>query len=203
MDTLEDNIPRARAGHCAVAINTRLYIWSGRDGYRKAWNNQVCCKDLWYLETGKAHWRRQPEGCHAHPRRPACPSSPAVVLSHRKAATPGPGATGTSEHQFPGGELGGSGNCRQLPPAAPEIRHSCHGCHCHLPHTQSGPICACQPSQEPCPSGSRTCCAATDPSRHHVAAPGCCCTPDHHHHPGITARAWQLDFSAHRNQDSR
>lgn len=53
MDTLEDNIPRARAGHCAVAINTRLYIWSGRDGYRKAWNNQVCCKDLWYLETGE------------------------------------------------------------------------------------------------------------------------------------------------------
>ncbi|XP_074872968.1 host cell factor 1 isoform X3 [Carettochelys insculpta] len=53
MDTLEDNIPRARAGHCAVSINTRLYIWSGRDGYRKAWNNQVCCKDLWYLETEK------------------------------------------------------------------------------------------------------------------------------------------------------
>ena len=25
----------------------------GRDGYRKAWNNQVCCKDLWYLETEK------------------------------------------------------------------------------------------------------------------------------------------------------
>ncbi|KAE8292730.1 Host cell factor 1 [Larimichthys crocea] len=22
-----------------------------QDGYRKAWNNQVCCKDLWYLET--------------------------------------------------------------------------------------------------------------------------------------------------------
>lgn len=52
MDTLEDNIPRARAGHCAVSINSRLYVWSGRDGYRKAWNNQVCCKDLWYLETG-------------------------------------------------------------------------------------------------------------------------------------------------------
>ncbi|XP_051531491.1 host cell factor 1-like [Myxocyprinus asiaticus] len=51
MDTLEDNVPRARAGHCAVAINNRLYVWSGRDGYRKAWNNQVCCKDLWYLET--------------------------------------------------------------------------------------------------------------------------------------------------------
>lgn len=40
-------------GHCAVAIHTRLYIWSGRDGYRKAWNNQVCCKDLWYLEVEK------------------------------------------------------------------------------------------------------------------------------------------------------
>lgn len=53
MDTLEDNIPRARAGHCSVAINNRLYVWSGRDGYRKAWNNQVCCKDLWYLETGE------------------------------------------------------------------------------------------------------------------------------------------------------
>lgn len=53
MDSVEENIPRARAGHCSVAINSRLYIWSGRDGYRKAWNNQVCCKDLWYLETGE------------------------------------------------------------------------------------------------------------------------------------------------------
>ncbi|XP_076153203.1 host cell factor 2 [Alosa pseudoharengus] len=43
--------PRARAGHCAAAIGSRLYIWSGRDGYRKSWNIQVCCKDLWYLET--------------------------------------------------------------------------------------------------------------------------------------------------------
>lgn len=41
METVEDAIPRARAGHCAVAAHTRLYIWSGRDGYRKAWNNQV------------------------------------------------------------------------------------------------------------------------------------------------------------------
>ncbi|OTF72803.1 Kelch domain containing Galactose oxidase-like protein [Euroglyphus maynei] len=47
------NVPRARAGHSAVAIGSRLYIWSGRDGYRKAWNNQVCCRDLWYLETEK------------------------------------------------------------------------------------------------------------------------------------------------------
>lgn len=43
MDTKyeEDNMPRARAGHCAVGIHSRLYVWSGRDGYRKAWNNQV------------------------------------------------------------------------------------------------------------------------------------------------------------------
>ncbi|XP_038170868.1 host cell factor 2 isoform X2 [Arvicola amphibius] len=45
--------PRPRAGHCAVAVGTRLYFWSGRDGYRKALNSQVCCKDLWYLDTEK------------------------------------------------------------------------------------------------------------------------------------------------------
>lgn len=50
----EGTVPCARAGHCAVGISTRLYIWSGRDGYRKAWKlNQVCCKDLWYLEVDK------------------------------------------------------------------------------------------------------------------------------------------------------
>ncbi|XP_077195852.1 host cell factor 2 [Paroedura picta] len=55
-DSQEDKnnlLPGPRAGHCAVIIGTRLYIWSGRDGYRKAWNNQVCCKDLWYLDTEK------------------------------------------------------------------------------------------------------------------------------------------------------
>lgn len=41
MEVFEDALPRSRAGHCAVAIHSRLYIWSGRDGYRKAWNNQV------------------------------------------------------------------------------------------------------------------------------------------------------------------
>ncbi|XP_014830706.1 PREDICTED: host cell factor 2 [Poecilia mexicana] len=45
--------PRARAGHCSAAVGSRLYIWSGRDGYRKSWNYQVCCKDLWYLETDR------------------------------------------------------------------------------------------------------------------------------------------------------
>lgn len=52
-DILDDKVPRARAGHSAVVINTRIYVWSGRDGYRKAWNNQVCCKDLWQLEVQK------------------------------------------------------------------------------------------------------------------------------------------------------
>ncbi|TSK13340.1 Host cell factor 2 [Bagarius yarrelli] len=45
--------PKARAGHCAVVIGTRLYIWSGRDGYKKSQNYQVCFKDLCYLETEK------------------------------------------------------------------------------------------------------------------------------------------------------
>ncbi|XP_063783847.1 host cell factor 2 isoform X2 [Pseudophryne corroboree] len=54
-DCSEDrkNWPRPRAGHCAVTIGKRLYIWSGRDGYKKAWNYQVCCKDLWYIDTEK------------------------------------------------------------------------------------------------------------------------------------------------------
>ena len=51
VEVFEDAMPRARAGHSAVSIHTRLWIWSGRDGSRKAWNNQVCCKDLWYLDT--------------------------------------------------------------------------------------------------------------------------------------------------------
>lgn len=41
MEKFEDQMPRARAGHCSVGIHTRLFVWSGRDGYRKAWNNQV------------------------------------------------------------------------------------------------------------------------------------------------------------------
>ncbi|XP_051974921.1 host cell factor 2-like [Xyrauchen texanus] len=45
--------PKARAGHCAVTVGTRLYIWSGRDGYKKCNNYQICCKDLWYLETDR------------------------------------------------------------------------------------------------------------------------------------------------------
>lgn len=49
MDGSEENIPRSRAGHCAVGIHSRLYVWSGRDGYRKAWNNQVRVSYLFYI----------------------------------------------------------------------------------------------------------------------------------------------------------
>ncbi|CAI2351174.1 unnamed protein product [Caenorhabditis sp. 36 PRJEB53466] len=49
----EEDIPRGRSGHCAAAVGGRMYIWSGRDGYRKAWSNQVCCRDMWLLDTVK------------------------------------------------------------------------------------------------------------------------------------------------------
>lgn len=45
--------PCPRAGHMAAVVGTRMYVWSGRDGYKKVWNNQVCCNDLWFLETEK------------------------------------------------------------------------------------------------------------------------------------------------------
>ncbi|CAB0000782.1 unnamed protein product [Nesidiocoris tenuis] len=45
--------PQARAGHCAVVVGSRIYVWSGRDGYTRQYNTQVCCNDLWYLEVAK------------------------------------------------------------------------------------------------------------------------------------------------------
>ena len=30
-----------RAGACGAVVGTRMYVWSGRDGYKKVWNNQV------------------------------------------------------------------------------------------------------------------------------------------------------------------
>ena len=64
-----DSAPKARAGHCAVPVSTRLYIWSGRDGYKKAANkNQVCYNDLWYLET----------------EPPSPPSKPALIRANVK-----------------------------------------------------------------------------------------------------------------------
>ena len=37
----DDSQPKPRAGHCAAAVGSRMYVWSGRDGYKKAWNSQV------------------------------------------------------------------------------------------------------------------------------------------------------------------
>lgn len=36
-----DNCPCPRAGHTAAIVGTRMYVWSGRDGFKKVWNNQV------------------------------------------------------------------------------------------------------------------------------------------------------------------
>lgn len=43
----DESYPCCRAGHTAAVVGTRMYVWSGRDGYKKVWNNQVmtgaCC----------------------------------------------------------------------------------------------------------------------------------------------------------------
>uniref|UniRef100_A0A182WCM5 Fibronectin type-III domain-containing protein n=1 Tax=Anopheles minimus TaxID=112268 RepID=A0A182WCM5_9DIPT len=97
LDTDEENMPRARAGHCAVGIHTRLYIWSGRDGYRKAWNNQVrvCCKDLWYLEVERPGTASRVQLVRASTHSlevcwQAVPSAPYYILEVQKIPQPTP-----------------------------------------------------------------------------------------------------------------
>ena len=36
-----ESVPCGRAGHTAAIVGTRMYVWSGREGYKKVWNNQV------------------------------------------------------------------------------------------------------------------------------------------------------------------
>ena len=36
-----DEAPCPRAGHCAAVVGTRMYVWSGRDAYKRVWNTQV------------------------------------------------------------------------------------------------------------------------------------------------------------------
>lgn len=43
--------PGPRTGHCSVALHGRIYIWSGRDGYKKKNGKQICLNDMWYLEV--------------------------------------------------------------------------------------------------------------------------------------------------------
>lgn len=53
-DNSEENLPCSRAGHSAVAINTCIYMWGGRNGFkRNQTGEQVCCGDLWKLEVRK------------------------------------------------------------------------------------------------------------------------------------------------------
>ena len=37
-----DDVLSPRAGASAAVVGTRMYVWSGRDGYKKVWNSQVC-----------------------------------------------------------------------------------------------------------------------------------------------------------------
>ncbi|XP_012221514.2 host cell factor 1 isoform X2 [Linepithema humile] len=100
VDSLEENVPRARAGHCAVGVHSRLYVWSGRDGYRKAWNNQVCCKDLWYLEVCKPAAPSRVQLVRASTQTlevswTASPSAHYYILQIQKYDMPPAAATGT------------------------------------------------------------------------------------------------------------
>ena len=36
-----EEAPCPRAGHCASIVGTRMYVWSGRDAYKRVWNTQV------------------------------------------------------------------------------------------------------------------------------------------------------------------
>ena len=42
-----EEAPCPRAGHCSAVVGTRMYVWSGRDAYKRVWNTQVS------LETGE------------------------------------------------------------------------------------------------------------------------------------------------------
>ncbi|XP_054151374.1 LOW QUALITY PROTEIN: host cell factor 1 [Melozone crissalis] len=127
LETLEDNVPRARAGHCAVAIATRLYIWSGRDGYRKAWNNQVCCKDLWYLETERPPAPGRVQLVRANTTSlevswGAVPTADSYLLQLQKyelPAAPAPPPVPSVPANPPKSPLGGVGLTLLPPPAAP------------------------------------------------------------------------------------
>ena len=47
----EDEIrPQRRAGHSAVAVKNRIYVWGGRSCLRNT-GDSACTQDFWYLET--------------------------------------------------------------------------------------------------------------------------------------------------------
>ena len=106
MEVYDESVPRARAGHCSVSIHTRLFVWSGRDGYRKAWNNQVCCKDLWFLETEKPPAPGRVQLVRASTNSlEVCwgtvPTAESYLLQIQKYEFPTPGATPTTSADTP------------------------------------------------------------------------------------------------------
>ncbi len=174
MDTLEDNIPRARAGHCAVAINSRLYVWSGRDGYRKAWNNQVCCKDLWYLETGRSAVTWLVSAFKVTSVARVVKSC--VFLLHflspppRAATCPCQSAVSPCQNKLPGGELGCRLNCWHLLISAEEIWHPCNSS-CSLTSHECNTLAACELSKEPCTGCCSTFCSEPTTDRYDTSDP--------------------------------
>lgn len=51
---LEAETPMPRAGHSAVAINNRAYVWSGRYGFQRSEDGkQICLDDFWMLDVEK------------------------------------------------------------------------------------------------------------------------------------------------------
>jgi len=46
-----NSYPGARAGHCSVVVNKRVYIWSGRDGYKKVDGGRAQARTLLLYPT--------------------------------------------------------------------------------------------------------------------------------------------------------
>lgn len=45
--------PVGRAGHSAVAIDERIYVWSGRYGWERVDGKQICLDDFWMLNVSQ------------------------------------------------------------------------------------------------------------------------------------------------------
>ncbi|KAL7026501.1 hypothetical protein ACKWTF_005046 [Chironomus riparius] len=50
-DYNDENRPKNRAGHSAVTVGNRIYMWGGRSCFASAEDDSACTKDFWYLET--------------------------------------------------------------------------------------------------------------------------------------------------------
>lgn len=50
-DYKSNKCPKSRAGHSAVTVNNRIYVWGGRSNYSHPEDDSACTKDFWFLET--------------------------------------------------------------------------------------------------------------------------------------------------------